>query len=318
MAAYKKPQKYIKNPVSHRAGDVIVTKHRYNNAFIKLDLDMHMTTSSKRLQTTEQPDLYIIGDVQGCAEPLERLLAHIPPSADVWFCGDLVNRGPDNLGVLRQVQALGSRARVILGNHDIHLLGVAAGIRKQGKLDTLNDILRSPDAQQWLDWLRQWPLAHYEHGILMVHAGVLPQWSLQQTLQYSAEAQAMLSGDDYIEHLKTLFGSTPNRWKNTLSGAERLRVIINAFTRMRVCNADGSMDFEFKGELADVPSGLLPWFRMPHRKTDRQAIAFGHWSALGLHYENNTICLDTGCVWGQELTAYHYPSGEVISVPATL
>ena len=262
------------------------------------------------------PDFYVIGDVQGCAEPLARLLAQIPAHADVWFCGDLINRGSDNLGVLRQVQALGSRARVILGNHDIHLLGVAAGVRAPGRSDTLDDILLSPDCEGWLNWLRQWPLAHFEHGILMVHAGVMPQWSLKQVLQYSDEAHTLLASNGYIEHLKTLFGSSPNYWKNSLRGAERIRAIINAFTRMRVCAPDGAMDFQFKGEIGDVPDGLLPWFRLPQRKTADQAIVFGHWSALGLHCENNTICLDTGCVWGQKLTAYHYPSGEVISVPA--
>ena len=234
-------------------------------------------------QNQTKPDFYVIGDVQGCAEPLARLLAQIPAHADVWFCGDLINRGPDNLGVLRQVRALGSRARVILGNHDIHLLGVAAGVRTQGRSDTLDDILLSPDCEDWLNWLRQWPLAHYEHGILMVHAGVMPQWSLRQVLQHSHEARTILAGDDYIEHLKILFGSSPNYWKNTLRGAERLRVIINAFTRMRVCAPDGTMDFQFKGEIGDVPDGLLPWFRLPQRKTADQAIIFGHWSALGLH-----------------------------------
>ena len=214
------------------------------------------------------------------------------------------------------MQALGSRARVILGNHDIHLLGVAAGVRAPGRSDTLDDILLSPDCEGWLNWLRQWPLAHFEHGILMVHAGVMPQWSLKQVLQYSDEAHALLASDGYVEHLKTLFGSSPNYWKNSLRGAERTRAIINAFTRMRVCAPDGAMDFQFKGEIGDVPDGLLPWFRLPQRKTADQAIVFGHWSALGLHCENNTICLDTGCVWGQKLTAYHYPSGEVISVPA--
>ena len=174
-------------------------------------------------QNQTKPDFYVIGDVQGCAEPLARLLAQIPAHADVWFCGDLINRGSDNLGVLRQVQALGSRARVILGNHDIHLLGVAAGVRAPGRSDTLDDILLSPDCEGWLNWLRQWPLAHFEHGILMVHAGVMPQWSLRQVLQHSHEARTILAGDDYIEHLKTLFGSSPNYWKNSLRGAERIR-----------------------------------------------------------------------------------------------
>ena len=279
-------------------------------------MSVHASSPSNPHPKPINPDFYVIGDVQGCAEPLARLLAQIPAHADVWFCGDLINRGPDNLGVLRQVQALGSRARVILGNHDIHLLGVAAGVRAPGRSDTLDDILLSPDCEDWLSWLRQWPLAHFEHGILMVHAGVMPQWSLKQVLQYSDEAHTLLASNGYIEHLKTLFGSSPNYWKNSLRGAERIRAIINAFTRMRVCAPDGAMDFQFKGEIGDVPDGLLPWFRLPQRKTADQAIVFGHWSALGLHCENNTICLDTGCVWGQELTAYHYPSGEVISVPA--
>ena len=281
-------------------------------------MSVHASSPSNPHPKPINPDFYVIGDVQGCAEPLARLLAQIPAHADVWFCGDLINRGPDNLGVLRQVQALGSRARVILGNHDIHLLGVAAGVRAPGRSDTLDDILLSPDCEGWLNWLRQWPLAHFEHGILMVHAGVMPQWSLKQVLQYSDEAHALLASDGYVEHLKTLFGSSPNYWKNSLRGAERTRAIINAFTRMRVCAPDGAMDFQFKGEIGDVPDGLLPWFRLPQRKTADQAIVFGHWSALGLHCENNTICLDTGCVWGQELTAYHYPSGEVISVPASI
>ena len=279
-------------------------------------MSVHASSPSNPHPKPINPDFYVIGDVQGCAEPLARLLAQIPAHADIWFCGDLINRGPDNLGVLRQVRALGSRARVILGNHDIHLLGVAAGVRAPGRSDTLDDILLSPDCEGCLNWLRQWPLAHFEHGILMVHAGVMPQWSLKQVLQYSDEAHALLASDGYVEHLKTLFGSSPNYWKNSLRGAERTRAIINAFTRMRVCAPDGAMDFQFKGEIGDVPDGLLPWFRLPQRKTADQAIVFGHWSALGLHCENNTICLDTGCVWGQKLTAYHYPSGEVISVPA--
>ena len=275
-------------------------------------------TLSMNTSKNTPPNFYVIGDVQGCSDALARLLEQIPADADVWFCGDLVNRGPDNLGVLRQVRDLGARARVVLGNHDIHLLGVAAGVREAGRLDSIADILNCPERDAWLDWLRQWPLAHYEQGVLMVHAGVLPQWSLTQVLNYSKEARQVLSADDYAEQLKTLFGSSPNRWKNTLHGAERIRAIINAFTRIRVCDAQGAMDFQFKGELPNVPEGLMPWFRVPARKTLNQPIIYGHWSALGLHYENNTVCLDTGCVWGLELTAYHYPSGETISVPAML
>ena len=272
--------------------------------------------SPRTSQQSTQPNFYVVGDVQGCADALRRLLAKIPEDADVWFCGDLINRGPDNLGVLRQVRDLGARARVVLGNHDIHLLGVAAGVREQGRLDTLNDILLAADGHEWIDWLRQWPLAYHEHGVLMVHAGVLPQWNLKQTLAYSHEAHEMLAGEDFVTHLQTLFGSKPNHWYKNLKGSERLRVIINAFTRMRVCTADGHMDFQFKEMLKDLPPNLFPWFRLPQRKTAGQAIVFGHWSALGLHFENNTLCLDTGCVWDKELTAYHYPSGNIISVPA--
>lgn len=262
------------------------------------------------------PNFYIIGDVQGCADALARLLTHIPTDADIWFCGDLINRGSDNIGVLEQVKALGARARVVLGNHDIHTLGVAAGAREFGRLDTVQDIFRSSHCDDWLDWLRQWSLAHYEHGILMVHAGVVPQWTLAQTLQCADEVHAVLAGKDYLQSLKTLFGSSPNDWREDYQGAERIRAIINTFTRIRVCDARGVMDFQFKGELPNVPSGLIPWFRAPHRQTTDTPIVFGHWSALGLHHENNTLCLDTGCVWGQELTAYHYPTGEVISIPA--
>lgn len=264
------------------------------------------------------PNLYIIGDVQGCADALLRLLLLIPQDADIWFCGDLINRGPDNLGVLEQVRDLGERARVVLGNHDIHFLGVAAGVREAGRSDTLDDILNSAQRQEWLNWLRQFPLAHYEHGLLMVHAGVLPQWSLEDVTKYSDLVQAVLSADDYTVQLKEIFGSAPDHWRSSYKGMTRIRAIVNAFTRIRVCDASGRMNFQFKGELPDVPAPLMPWFRAPNRLTESTPIAFGHWSALGLHHENNTICLDTGCVWGQELTAYHYPSGQVISVPASI
>lgn len=259
------------------------------------------------------PNFYIIGDVQGCASALKRLLAKIPKDADVWFCGDLVNRGPDSLSVLKQVKALGKRARVVLGNHDIHMLAVDAGARSLGKSDTLDDILSLSNRQQWFDWLRKQPLAHYEHGVLMVHAGVQPMWTMADVLNRSRELENMLQADDYKSHLHDLFGNKPNKWSDSLTGYERLRVITNTFTRMRTLDTDCALDYKFKGEYKDIPIELTPWFEVPRRRTIDTPIFYGHWSALGLYASRNTTCLDTGCVWGRELTAYHYPSGKILT-----
>ena len=259
-----------------------------------------------------QPNFYLIGDVQGCSNALRDLLNQIPHDADIWFCGDLVNRGPDSLSVLQQIKALGKRARVVLGNHDIHLLAVAAGARKKGKSDTLDEILSLPNRDEWLDWLRHQPLAHFEHGVLMVHAGVWPSWTLADVLARAGELEALLRSDDYTQSLQTLFGNEPNAWHNDLVGVARLRVITNVFTRMRTLQGD-VLDYGFKAELNDLPHHLTPWFAMPHRQTVQTPIFFGHWSALGFHQANNTTCLDTGCVWGRELTAYHYHSGELLT-----
>ena len=263
--------------------------------------------------STKAASFYIIGDVQGCARALQRLLAQIPADAPIWFCGDLVNRGAGSLDVLRQIKALGTRARVVLGNHDIHLLAVAAGARTLGKSDTLDEILAAPDLQQWLDWLRFQPIAHAEAGVLMVHAGVLPSWTLTDTLSYARELETVLQSDDYQNRLQTLFGNEPNAWADDLAGDERLRVITNAFTRLRLCDAHGAMEMKFKGELKDAPANLTPWFAAPRRQTMDTPIFFGHWSALGFNQSHNTTCLDTGCVWGRELTAYHYPSGRLLT-----
>lgn len=256
---------------------------------------------------------YIVGDVQGCAVALQRLLRRLPEAAEVWFCGDLVNRGSGSLSVLRQIRALGSRAKVVLGNHDIHLLAVANGARLLGRSDTLDEILSLPGLNEWLDWLRFLPLAHFEYGVFMSHAGILPEWSVEDALLCAAELEAVLRSDDYGARLKTIFGNTPSQWDGGLKDDERLRVITNAFTRMRMCDASGAMDFGFKGELVAAPNELMPWFRVPSRKVLDTPIFFGHWSALGLHSEGNVTCLDTGCVWGRELTAYHYPSGRLLT-----
>ncbi|MCC2597064.1 symmetrical bis(5'-nucleosyl)-tetraphosphatase [Pusillimonas sp. MFBS29] len=261
--------------------------------------------------------IWMIGDLQGCCIPLQSLLAHPDIAADhdarLWFTGDLINRGPDSLGTLRTVMALGDRARVVLGNHDLHLLAVAAGIRKPGKSDTLNDILNAPDAHELLDWLRHRPLAHYEQGHLMVHAGVLPAWSLEKTLALAAEAEAALRGPDWKNALKHMYGNEPAYWDETLQGHDRRRVIINALTRIRMCTSQGHMEFTHKGA-PDDDGDLLPWFDVPGRAMQGTTVAFGHWSTLGLLLRPDAVCLDTGCVWGRQLTALRLHDRKLVQI----
>ena len=270
--------------------------------------------------------LYLIGDVQGCDAALGRLLAEIgfsPSRARIMLLGDLVNRGPASLAVLRRVRALGEAAcGCLLGNHDIHLLAVAAGLRRCGRRDTLQDILAAPDGAALLDWLRRQPLARMEAGILMVHAGVLPAWDAAQTLALAAEVQQALSGADWAAHLATLFGNAPDHWDEALGGAARLRAIVNALTRCRLITLDGCMDFNTKDSHgADgAPPGLIPWFEHPARRTAEQPIAFGHWSTLGPVLRPNLMALDTGCVWGGTLSALRVGSDgtrELIQVECT-
>lgn len=252
-------------------------------------------------------DVWVIGDVQGCTAPLRALLDHpelSAPDTELWFAGDLVNRGPDSLGALRLIKSLGTRARAILGNHDLHLLAVAAGVRKRGKSDTLDDILNAPDAAELLDWVRALPLLIRGQGHIMVHAGILPVWTLEQAQALAGEIQSALRGPDWRNAMNDLYGEEPLIWDDALQGAARMRVIVNALTRMRVCHSeDGRMEFHYKGELADAPAGLVPWFELPARRDRNIPVVFGHWSALGLNIGADTICLDTGCVWGRRLTA---------------
>lgn len=266
---------------------------------------------------TGPPPVWVIGDLQGCRRPLERLLAHPEISADprarFWFCGDLVNRGPDSLGTLKTVMALGERATCVLGNHDLHALGVAAGCREPGKSDTLDALLADADAAACLDWLRRRPMAHYEHGYLMVHAGVLPQWTVAQTLALAAEVETVLRAPDWRKTMDGLFGNKPATWHASLQGHKRLRVIVNALTRMRMCTPDGSMDFKHKGKPVST-SDHLPWFELPGRATQRDTIVFGHWSVLGLLLRPHLICLDTGCVWGRQLTAMRLHDRHLVQV----
>ncbi len=270
--------------------------------------------------TKATPPVWVIGDVQGCATALDTLLAHpeiaAQPEAQLWFAGDLTNRGPDSAGTLRRIRDLGSRAVTVLGNHDLHLLAVAAGIRKPGKSDTFCDVLNAPDADELILWLRQQPLAHHLDGYLMVHAGVVPQWTVRQTLECAQEVQAALSSDDWRERLSNMYGNEPNRWRDDLGRNKRLRIIVNALTRIRMCTRKGRMDFTLKG--APVPDAdLLPWFDVPKRATRGEAtILFGHWSTLGLMVRPDAICLDTGCVWGRQLTALRLNDRKIIQIEA--
>jgi bis(5'-nucleosyl)-tetraphosphatase (symmetrical) len=256
--------------------------------------------------------LYCIGDLQGCHLPFQRLLEKIDfsPSRDtVYLLGDLVNRGPDSLGVLRRLMALGDAAQCLLGNHDLHLLALWQGVRQPGRHDTVQDVLQAPDRDALFDWLRHRAMALQRHGWLMVHAGVLPQWTAAQTVALAAEVEQALRGPDLKSFLTAMYGNTPNQWQDGLAGAERLRVIVNALTRLRFCTPDGIMDFESKEGAGAAPPGFLPWFEVPGRASQATPIAFGHWSTLvtdekhthGLRH--NTLPLDTGCVWGGCLTA---------------
>ena len=250
--------------------------------------------------------LYLIGDVQGCDTALGRLLDEIAfsPSRDrLVLLGDLVNRGPESLAVLRRVTALGDAAACLLGNHDLHLLVVSQGVRRPHRTDTLGDILTAPDRDALLDWLRHRPLALHERGVLMVHAGVLPQWSAARTLQLAAEVETVLRGADWHVFMHQMYGNQPDEWHDGLQGAARLRVIVNALTRLRFCTAEGRMEFDTKDSGATAPAGYLPWFDVPGRQTAGDVVAFGHWSTLGWLERPDLISLDTGCVWGGCLSA---------------
>jgi bis(5'-nucleosyl)-tetraphosphatase (symmetrical) len=249
---------------------------------------------------------YAIGDVQGCCDGLHALLGEIgfSPSRDVlWFVGDLVNRGTQSADVLRFVRSLGERAIVVHGNHDLHTLAVVAGKAKRRADDTLEDLLAAPDRDELLDWLRMRPLLHVDREYVMVHAGLLPSWSLAQAAELAAEVEGALRAPTHLDLYPSLYGAKPAAWNDALRGPERLRVIVNAMTRMRFCTPDGAMDFSVKGEVEKALPGYLPWFEVPDRKTRGVPIVCGHWSALGLRITPDLLALDTGCVWGGRLTA---------------
>ena len=244
---------------------------------------------------------YAIGDVQGCFDELQALLAKIRfgERDRLWFVGDLVNRGPKSLQVLRFVRELGERAVAVLGNHDLHLVTQHEGFERPRADDTFHDVLAAPDRSELVDWLRARPMMHLAGGYAMVHAGLLPQWSVDQAVQLAREVERALVGPGYREFLAKMYGSEPAQWSDALSGWDRLRVIVNAMTRMRFCTRDGKMEFRAKG--TKPPRGYEPWFALRH--DDEPPVVCGHWSALGIKLTARLAALDSGCVWGGSLTA---------------
>lgn len=261
---------------------------------------------------------YAIGDIQGCFDSLQQLLAKcaFDPAHDrLWLVGDLVNRGPRSLETLRFVRSLGKAALTVLGNHDLYLLMVAeGGAKARGKDDTLQPILDAPDCAELLDWLRQQPLCHVEDDYCMVHAGLLPQWSIKKARKLAREVEVALQGEQYREFIANMWGSQPDRWTDDLAGWPRLRAIVNAMTRMRFCSAEGVMDFKVKGELARAPAGYMPWFEVPGRKSAKSVLVTGHWSALGFRLSDNMLALDSGCLWGGHLTAVRLEDRQVFQI----
>ena len=261
---------------------------------------------------------YAVGDIQGCFHSFQSLLKRIqfnPASDQLWLVGDLINRGSGSLEVLRWVFEHQSSIVTVLGNHDLHTLVVAEGFVSAHRSDTIKALLDAPDADELLSWLRHQPLLHFEHGCLMVHAGLLPQWTAAKAQSLAQEVHQALSDDNYREFLKHMYGNQPVQWDDALTGYDRLRVITNAMTRLRVCTQVGEMEFNFKGELANLPLGFLPWFELEDRASADTTIVFGHWSAIGLRQTNNVYALDTGCLWGGALTAIRLEDKAVFQVP---
>jgi bis(5'-nucleosyl)-tetraphosphatase (symmetrical) len=261
---------------------------------------------------------WAIGDIQGCGEELDELLERIGFSAArdrLWFVGDLVNRGPRSLQTLRRIRGLGDAALCVLGNHDLHLLAVALTGAKQRRSDTLTEVLAAPDRDRLLEWLLHRPLAHYENGDLLLHAGVVPQWDVAQTLELAGEVARALQADPR-DMLSQMYGDRPDHWRRSLRGTERLRLTVNVLTRLRFCTAEGRIDLKQKGTPDSAQAPWMPWFMTPERATREARIVFGHWSALGLYRAPGLLGLDTGCVWGGMLTAANLddPLAQVISV----
>ncbi len=249
---------------------------------------------------------YWVGDIQGCDAPLGQFLDQVAFSASrdqLYVLGDLVNRGPSSLEVLQRLHAMGTSVKCVLGNHDLHLLAIAAGARQPGRADTLSSVLNAPDKGPLLNWLRHQAIALFEQEVLMVHAGVLPQWTLTDSLNLARELESILQGPDSQAFFMQMYGNEPAQWTSELQGMARWRCALNAFTRLRFCSNSGLMEFDTKEGSAQSPPGFQPWFEVPHRQTANMTIAFGHWSTLGAVQREDVWALDTGCVWGGCLTA---------------
>ena len=271
--------------------------------------------------------IWVVGDVQGCLADLDALLEKIrfDPSRDrLWLTGDLVNRGPDSLGVLRRVKGLGKAALTVLGNHDLHLLACRHVPHQKPKhKDTFGDVLAAPDCDELLEWLRHQPLLHHDasRGLTLVHAGLAPDWTLALAKACAAEAEAVLRGPEFRTFLAAMYGNLPARWDPALAGLDRLRFIVNCFTRIRFVSGDGALDLLAKGAPGSVPA-LLPWFAAPGRRSKRQRVVFGHWSTLRLtpseEARHRVVPLDTGAIWGGTLTAWCPGTGERVEIPGSV
>lgn len=267
---------------------------------------------------------YAIGDIQGCYYAFIALLTRLNFNLQhdrLWLVGDLINRGNGSLEVLRWCYANQQAVTAVLGNHDLHALLVAEGFVRPHRSDTLDALLAAPDCADLLLWLRHQSLIHADHGYLMVHAGLLPQWTVAQALLLGAEVESALRSNNYCDFLANMYGNLPNQWHDDLTGLDRLRMITNAMTRLRLCDKNGVMEFAFKGELVDIPNGLMPWFEVPTRQSLDCTIIFGHWSALATQpspnmEKVNVLALDTGCLWGGQLTAFCLETKAITQVPS--
>ena len=264
--------------------------------------------------------IYAIGDIQGCFFALEKLLEviHFDPTTDVlWFTGDLVNRGPQSLETLRFVRQLGKHQQMVLGNHDLHLLACAHGAHAGWPDDTLDPILQAKDRDELIDWLLHQPLLHHDEllNFTMIHAGLAPDWDLIRAKKLAHEVEAILQSDQRSEFFQHLYGNTPTHWEESLTGWDRIRCIVNFFTRARFCHPDGALELHTKENMRENTTDLIPWFKIPNRKSASLKLIFGHWAALGgVTNTPNTFALDTGCIWGYALTAMRLSDGERFSV----
>lgn len=260
---------------------------------------------------------YAIGDIQGCFAAFRELLTAIafdPAKDRLWLTGDLVNRGEDSIGTLRWCMEHDDHIVAILGNHDLHLLAVAEGFVPPHRNDTLAEILDAPDRAEVLDWLRRRPMLHREGDWLMVHAGLLPEWTPELAEALARELETVLRGPGHLDFLEHMYGNEPRRWDSRLSGQDRLRLIANAMTRLRYLHPDGDMEFQHKCGPADAPAGLIPWYEMPGRRSASVKVLFGHWSTLGLYARPDVVALDTGCLWGGRLSAIRLEDARVFQV----